>query len=725
MHFRSKLLIVIGMIIIVSVVLSAFITYIFAKKQLEIAAKKEMEQTVALIAKQSEIAIDTMKTDMELLAELPIMEKIARSPGNKSMINEANRYFKEFVIKNKVYQSVNLLDTTAMCIASSYPDRVGFITMQKFVQIKDDFKTAVKGKSNVSQILLSMGTGRPFIAVSVPVKRNGVVLAVIRSILDLDALNSYFLKPQEFIYGGKVFFYDPMLDTTLPEGWKIPNVIKAKPYVKPDIPELPELLTRQQGFIKYSSKNELKLGAFYKTSAPEFLFVVEHPVKEVFAPIDTMARVISIILVSVLFTISAAVFLIANPFLYRLQQCMAFAREIGSGFFNKRLETRGNDEIAQLGHGLNSMVENLEANRASLEKAERMYRGIFENAVEGIFITDDKGFLLNANSSLALILGFDSPADIIGTNVTKYYLPGRRAKLIELLKAGDIAKNFEISFLRQDGVTRIGCIYARADKDENGTILQIQGILEDVTEQRMMEEERRKAEEAELRYTRSQLEALRYQINPHFLFNVLNSIDALSGSDPGLIPNVIGRLSRYMRSTFSPGDSGFVSLEEELETLKSYLDIEKIRFEDNLDVVFDIPPQILDSKIPELFLQPIVENAIKHGMKTTSLPLRIAIQGQIENDLLKIEIANTGKWISKKNTVENRTGVGLENLRKRLELLYTNRYHLNIKEKDGWVHITIEIPQTGTGNDIIIAQVPVTKSNVLLNPVARNAQQDN
>jgi len=696
--FRGKLLIFVGLIIIVSVALYSVITYAFASRQLERVAKKEMEQTVALIAKQSQIAFDTIKVDMELLAELQLIHVIALSPGNRTLVNEANRYFLEFVKKNTVYQSVNLLNREALCIASSYPDRIGYVTMQKFVQVRADFKTAMTGKTAVSQILLSMGTGRPLIAVSAPVTQNGTVVAVVRAVLDLDYLNNYFLKPQEFIYGGKAYFYDPGLNTTLPKGWEIPNVIKAKPYVKPNIPYLPELSTQKQGFVRYSSKNGPRTAAFCRTSDPEFILVIERPLKDVLAPIQTMGRVTVITLVMVLLVISVAVFFMANPFLCRLQQCMTFARDIEAGSLDKRLKTKGNDEIARLGKGLNAMVESLEKNRKALEEAELMYRGIFENAVEGIFITDRKGFFLNANQALASLLGFDSPAQIIGTNVTQYYSPDRRSSLLELLKAHGTMKYFEIYFHRRDGTERIGSIYARADKDEDGGIIQIQGILDDVTDLRKMEEQRRRAEETELASVRSQLEALRYQINPHFLFNVLNSLDALSESAPGRIPKLIDHLSRYLRSTFSSGNSGLVPLREELGTLESYLNIEKVRFEDNFDVTFDISSRVLDIPVPELLLQPIVENSVKHGMRTAALPLRIMIHGRAIDSMLRIEIANTGKLVSMENDNGNKTGVGLENIRKRLKLVYADHYQLNLYEENGWVRVIIEIPLTGENN---------------------------
>ena len=338
------------------------------------------------------------------------------------------------------------------------------------------------------------------------------------------------------------------------------------------------------------------------------------------------------------------------------------------------------------------MAQSLEEGRIALEKAERMYRGIFENAVEGIFITDPEGLLLNANPALAGLLGYDSPEKIIGRSVTEFYRIERRNALIAALRSHGVVTNFEILFHRRDGTPRSGTIYARAERDEKGRILRVQGILDDRTELKAMEEDRRRAEEMERRLVQSRLETLRYQINPHFLFNVLNSLDVLSRKTPERITKLVHQLSRYLRSTFAASDSGFIPLKEELETIESYLGLEKVRFEDDLAITLHVSPEILDIPVPELLLQPLVENAVKHGMKTSAMPLTIRIYGWVAGNMLRIEVANTGKWIPPEDRSEKRDGVGLENLRNRLKLAYAGHYRLSREEENGWVHVTVEIP---------------------------------
>jgi LytS/YehU family sensor histidine kinase len=206
------------------------------------------------------------------------------------------------------------------------------------------------------------------------------------------------------------------------------------------------------------------------------------------------------------------------------------------------------------------------------------------------------------------------------------------------------------------------------------------------------EQERQRAAEAENRLNHSRLQALRYQLNPHFLFNILNSIAALSKQAPDKISGLIQELSRYLRSTLTDGDSGFVPLGQELETVGSYLKLEKVRFEEDLVVDIVTPPEAGKALVPELLLQPLVENAIKYGRRTSTLPLQVAVRCLLREGRLELQVANTGKWVSGQDDPEGKSGIGLANLRKRLELLFPGDHGLAIEEKEGWVVVRIDLP---------------------------------
>ncbi len=189
----------------------------------------------------------------------------------------------------------------------------------------------------------------------------------------------------------------------------------------------------------------------------------------------------------------------------------------------------------------------------------------------------------------------------------------------------------------------------------------------------------------------AQLQMLRYQLNPHFLFNALNAIRALVLSDAARSRQVVTALSEYLRYSLRTANDLEVSLKEELTSLRSYLEIEKIRFEEDLEVCFEIEPEASGCMVLSVLLQPLVENAIKYGMQTSSMPLRIRLLGTIRDHQLHLEVANTGRWLTTDEAEGRSTGIGLRNLRQRLDQFYPARHSFAITEQDGWVKATIDI----------------------------------
>ena len=164
---------------------------------------------------------------------------------------------------------------------------------------------------------------------------------------------------------------------------------------------------------------------------------------------------------------------------------------------------------------------------------------------------------------------------------------------------------------------------------------------------------------------------LRYQINPHFLFNALNSIRALVGEDDENARRIVTELSDYFRYSLTRNNSALVSLDEEIMAVKSYLEIQKIRFDARLDVEIELDPATLKCAVPVFSIQTLVENGIKYGMKTSKDLLHLRIQSRIEGSFLHIEVSNTGKLVSANAFHEKSesSGTGLANLEERLSYL--------------------------------------------------------
>lgn len=178
----------------------------------------------------------------------------------------------------------------------------------------------------------------------------------------------------------------------------------------------------------------------------------------------------------------------------------------------------------------------------------------------------------------------------------------------------------------------------------------------------------------------AELFKLRQQLHPHFLFNSLNSINALIGADPKLARTMLMKLSSFLRQTIRKEDSRLVPLSAELEELDLYLDIEKVRFGDRLIILKDIPDGLEGKEIPPFLLQPLVENAIKFGLYDTLGEVIIAITLREEDHYYKFEISNP---FDRNSVAPKGTGFGLSGVSRRLYLLYARNDLLQLNRSPG------------------------------------------
>lgn len=218
-------------------------------------------------------------------------------------------------------------------------------------------------------------------------------------------------------------------------------------------------------------------------------------------------------------------------------------------------------------------------------------------------------------------------------------------------------------------------------------VLIIQGFL--LLKKYQTEESRNALLKAEL--ADAQLQSLKMQLQPHFLFNTLHSISSLNLSNPLKANQMIARLGDFLRMTLDSADEQMVSLAEELEFLRCYLEIEQIRFSDRLSVEFDIADETLSAEVPHLILQPIVENAVKHGIAPHSAQGKIYISAHKSDGKLFLQIKDDCAKINKIAT-KNGKGKGLKNVRSRLEQLYENRFRLTLNETENGMKVDLETP---------------------------------
>jgi signal transduction histidine kinase len=221
-----------------------------------------------------------------------------------------------------------------------------------------------------------------------------------------------------------------------------------------------------------------------------------------------------------------------------------------------------------------------------------------------------------------------------------------------------------------------------------------------------VEQQADRLERLEAQATSAQLAMLRYQLNPHFLFNTLNSISTLvllKQTEPANA--MLTRLSGFLRHTLVTEPGGKVTVAQEVETLKLYLDIERMRFEERLRTAFSIDPAAADAVIPSFLLQPLVENAIKYAVSPQEEGARISLSAQLVGQRLRLTVSDTGPGLRAKapratlpaamagagNTVS--TGVGLANIRDRLAQAYGDDHLFDIRTPpEGGFTVVIEIP---------------------------------
>ena len=190
-----------------------------------------------------------------------------------------------------------------------------------------------------------------------------------------------------------------------------------------------------------------------------------------------------------------------------------------------------------------------------------------------------------------------------------------------------------------------------------------------------------------------ELRNLRSQLNPHFIFNALNSIRALVDENPAKSKNAITQLSNILRNSLTVDRQRLVTFSEEMEMVRDYLALETIRYEERLRIEFNIDPKSTEYLIPPLMVQTLVENGIKHGISTLKNGGKVEISSRVDNENLFIQIRNTGQYIN--GEPRKKSGFGINNTRKRLELIYGDQASFRILNETKKIVLTeIVLPRS-------------------------------
>ena len=203
-------------------------------------------------------------------------------------------------------------------------------------------------------------------------------------------------------------------------------------------------------------------------------------------------------------------------------------------------------------------------------------------------------------------------------------------------------------------------------------------------------EQREKARHATSLAHQAQLQMLRYQLNPHFLFNALNSIRGMIVEDPDRSRTMVTELADFLRYSLDAEDQE-TDIGDEIQAVENYLAIQRIRFEESLDAKVEVDDAARSVAVPSFLIHPLVENAVKYGMRTSEMPLRIRVEVARKANAIAIRVSNTGRLFDGRDghgssPLPEGTGIGLKNIGERLKLVFPDRHTFRIRENDGWVH---------------------------------------
>jgi LytS/YehU family sensor histidine kinase len=209
---------------------------------------------------------------------------------------------------------------------------------------------------------------------------------------------------------------------------------------------------------------------------------------------------------------------------------------------------------------------------------------------------------------------------------------------------------------------------------------------------RELAEARQAASRAEASASAAQLAVLRYQLNPHFLFNTLNAISSLIVTDRAADAEAMtGKLSGFLRASLEADPESEVTLDEELETVQSYLDIETVRFGERLRIAFQCPAPLLDALVPSFLLQPVIENAIKYAVAPSRRPVAITVKATTEGHRLRLIVEDNGGQAFGA-LPKGGTGLGLANIRQRLRAFYGDAGTLDATATERGFTVVLGLP---------------------------------
>jgi len=693
MSLRTKLLLILSAIVMGAAASASMIVYIIARAELEQGAERRLRGDAVMLAELVQRRFDAELRRFEHWAAMPMVIRTALNYNDPELLSAFDHYFST-VVAREPYSSIYLINREGDCVACDDPRRIYHPYARNVVSKKPDAQAGFAGTPGIGRSLLSPATGRPVVPLTAPVRHKGKVVAILRTSVDMGRLNRELFTSLRLENEERSYMFDPSLPLGLPKGKQLHTPTDLAPYAPPPAALRAAFDETSNSVFRYRDHSGEHLVASSRMRHLPWVFLASQSMSVILAPVRALRQTTAVVVALMLGLLAIAIFRITAPVIRGIEHCRKFAADIRRGRLNRRLQLQSSDEVGQLARDLNEMATQLQLNHQALEEAERKYRRIFETAVEGIFQTDAEGNIRVANPALAVLLGTPSADDLVGRNAQQFYEdPQRRAELLARLRSHGEVSGFAIEIRSLDGARRQVVLHARAERNAEGDIGVIRGIMQDVTERREAEARERQARETKDLLLRTELEMLRYQINPHFLFNALNSLRELVITAPEDGVQMIEAIAAFCRASLVNRSDTLSTVAEELAHAQYYLKIQQVRFGPRLQVEIEANGRVGFVPIPAFIIQPLVENAVKYGQKSGSNPLCVRVHAFSDGACCVIKVANTGHWF-KPDRARTGTGtrLGIENVRRRLARHYSGGASLTIEEDGGWVTTKVRFP---------------------------------
>ena len=354
--------------------------------------------------------------------------------------------------------------------------------------------------------------------------------------------------------------------------------------------------------------------------------------------------------------------------------------------------------VAGIVVNLRDITDRMEA-QDQLRTVNTLLRSVVQASPFAIVASDLAGTILVWNPAAERMWGW-SAAEMLGRSAASVdaRLGSAIGGIVQGVLAGGIPTRVEMVHTRRTGEEMEVSIAAVPMRDAAGYAQGVVWFSEDITEQNRIALRLREQREMELALSRleiqlaqTQLQVLQTQLHPHFLFNTLSSIAVLMHQDRDEADRMIVRLADLLRLILRRSAAQSVTLQEELDFLDAYLEIEQARYGERLRVVTEVDPEACPVLVPHLILQPLVENAVRHGIGPLRRPGLLEIRGRVRGEALELEVRDNGRGLPAGWSPET-TGVGIANTRRRLEQLYGPEHRIHIGPNPGGgvvVHLTL------------------------------------